>query len=296
VDVGFIGLGVMGQPMALNLARAGVRLVVWNRTVARTEPLRRVGALVAASPAEVFARAPVVVVMLANGEVTDAVLGRGAEAFRANLSGRTLVHMGTTSPGYSQGLEADVRAAGGRYVEAPVSGSRVPAEAGQLVAMVAGEREAVETVRPLLPPMCREAVDCGPVPYALLTKLSVNLFLITMVTGLAEAFHFAQRHGLDPRRLQLVHDSGPMASSVSRGKLLKLITGDFQVQAATADVLYNAQLIAEEARRAGVATPLLDATHALLCEAVSLGYGGADMAAVVRAIETRTDIAPVTRR
>src|SRR5690606_36322552 len=81
VDVGFIGLGVMGQPMALNLARAGVRLVVWNRTVARTEPLRRVGALVAESPAEVFARAPVVVVMLANGEVTDAVLGRGAEAF-----------------------------------------------------------------------------------------------------------------------------------------------------------------------------------------------------------------------
>jgi 3-hydroxyisobutyrate dehydrogenase len=197
--------------------------------------------------------------------------------------------MGTTSPEYSRGLEADVRAAGGEYVEAPVSGSRTPAETGQLVAMLAGEEAAVETVRPLVQPMCRETVACGQVPSALLMKLSVNVFLITMVTGLAEAFHFADRHGLDQGQLLDVLDAGPMASSVSRIKAAKLVARDFDVQASIRDVLMNNQLIADEARGSKVASPLLDVCHALFGETVGLGLGHLDMAAVVRALEARTD-------
>lgn len=284
VTVGFVGLGVMGQPMAVNLARAGVDLVVWNRTPARAEPVRAAGARVATSAAEVFARAEVVFVMLADGAAIDAVLG----VVTADLTERIVVHMGTTSPEYSRGLEARVRARGGSYVEAPVSGSRLPAEAGRLVAMLAGEPGAVETVRPLLAPMCVEAVACGPVPNALLMKLSVNLFLITMVTGLAEAVHFAERHGLDPHTFVSVLDAGPMASFVSRGKARKLVTRDFDVQASLADVLYNNRLVAEAARRARLASPLLDACHTLYGEALALGHGDADMAAVLHAIEART--------
>ena len=93
--------------------------------------------------AEVFERAPVVLAMLANGAAIDATLGRGTAGFAPLVAGRTLVHMGTTAPAYSRGLEADVRAAGGRYVEAPVSGSRGPAQAGELVAMLAGSPDAV---------------------------------------------------------------------------------------------------------------------------------------------------------
>ncbi|HZG03069.1 MAG TPA: NAD(P)-dependent oxidoreductase [Streptomyces sp.] len=289
MDVGFIGLGVMGQPMALNLARAGTPLVVWNRTAARSEPLRAAGATVASSPAEVFRRARVVFLMLADDAATDSALGRGTPEFAARVARRTIVHMGTTSPGYSRGLDADVRAAGGTYVEAPVSGSRKPAEAGQLVAMLAGEREAVEAVRPLLAPMCRETFVCGAVPDALLMKLSVNLFLITMVTGLTEAFHFADRHGLDRRQFLAVLDAGPMASGVSRMKAPKLLARDFAVQAAASDVLKNNRLIAEAARAAGLASPLLDVCHALFGETVEQGHGRSDMVAVLRAIEARTE-------
>jgi 3-hydroxyisobutyrate dehydrogenase len=224
--VGFVGLGVMGQPMAVNLARAGVDLVVWNRTPARSEPVRAAGARVAATAAEVFARADVVFLMLADGPAIDAVLGGVA----ADLTGRVVVHMGTTSPEYSRGLEARVRARGGSYVEAPVSGSRLPAEAGRLVGMLAG----------------------------------------------------------DPVAFVSVLDAGPMASFVSRGKALKLVTRDFDVQASIADVLYNNRLVAEAARRARVASPLLDACHALYGEALALGHGDADMAAVLHAIEART--------
>jgi 3-hydroxyisobutyrate dehydrogenase len=287
MDVGFVGLGVMGQPMARNLARAGLRPLVWNRTHERTDPVVAAGGRLAASPYEVLKGSEVIFLMLADESSTDRVLGRGTAGFE--VAGRTIVHMGTTSPEWSRGLDADVRAAGGSYVEAPVSGSRQPAEAGELVAMLAGDPAARDLVRPLLAPMCRDAVDCGPVPNGLSMKLAVNLYLITMVTGLAEAAHFADRHGLDPDRFVAILDAGPMASKVSRGKLAKLLADDFSVQAACLDVLKNNRLVAEAARRAGIASPLLDASHRLFTEAVALGHGGEDMLAVLRAIEARTD-------
>jgi 3-hydroxyisobutyrate dehydrogenase len=288
MDIGFIGLGLMGQPMAFNLVRAGTALIVWNRSPGKCDALRAAGAKVVGSPAEVFQQARVVILMLADDAAIDSVLARGTAGFEANVAQRAVVHMGTTSPAYSSALEADIRAAGGEYVEAPVSGSRDPAVAGRLVAMLAGRSDIVEEVRPLLQPMCHETIVCGPVPSALLMKLSVNLFLITMVSGLAEAVHFADRHGLDLRRLLHVLDSGPMASGVSRVKALKLVERDFSPQAAIADVLKNNRLIAESARQSGVASPLLDVCHTLFGEAQALGDGRLDMAAVIRAIEVRT--------
>jgi 3-hydroxyisobutyrate dehydrogenase len=248
----------------------------------------RPGAAVAAGPGEVFDRAGVVIVMLASGDAVDSVLGRGAAAFRRHVGGRTIVLMSTVSPEYSRALAADVRAAGGAYVEAPVSGSRGPAEAGELVAMLAGEESDLDRVRPLLQPMCRQTIDCGAAPQALLMKLAVNTFLISMVTGLAEAFHFAGAHGLDAERLRDVLDAGPMASAVSRTKAHKLVAADFEVQASIQDVLTNSRLIVDAARSARLASPLLDACAALYAETADQGYAAADMAAVIRAIETRT--------
>jgi 3-hydroxyisobutyrate dehydrogenase len=148
----------MGQPMALNVARAGIPLVVWNRTPNRSDPLRAFGARVAAAPCEVFEQAPIVILMLADGAAVDEVLGRGTPVLAATVADRTVVHMGTTSPEYSCGLAADIEAVGGHYVEAPVSGSRVPAETGDLVAMLAGDNDVVYRVRPVLSPMCRETL------------------------------------------------------------------------------------------------------------------------------------------
>ena len=108
-EAGFIGLGTMGEPMALNLAKAGTRLAVWNRSIGKCDALRAAGARVAASAAEVFKQAPIVILMLADGAAIDAALGRGTPDFAANVKDRTIVHMGTTSPDYSSRLEADIR-------------------------------------------------------------------------------------------------------------------------------------------------------------------------------------------
>lgn len=288
IKVGFVGTGVMGQPMALNLARH-VEVVAWNRTLDRLGPLSDAGATIARDVAEVFAQCEVVLLMLANAQVVDEVLGRGTPQFPDLVAGRTVVTMGTTAPSYSAGLEVDVLAAGGRYVECPVSGSRQPAQDGTLVAMLAGDAEQLTLVRPLLGPMCRQSFVCGSVPSGLTMKLAVNLYLITLVTGLAETAEYAQRHGLDLAVLRDVLDAGPMASEVSRGKLAKLVAGDLSVQARLADVRYNTDLIAALARSSGTATPLLDVSRQLFLEAEALGHGGLDMLGVLHAITARSD-------
>jgi 3-hydroxyisobutyrate dehydrogenase len=289
MEIGFIGLGAMGQPMALNLARAGTPLTVWNRSAARSGPLRAVGAKVADSLDELFRRTRIVILMLADDAAIDTVLDRNTPTFADKVAGHVIVHMGTTAPAYSRRLESDILAAGGRYVEAPVSGSVKPAEAGELVAMLAGARENVEEVRSLLQPMCRQTFPCGPVPNALLMKLAVNLYLIPMVTGLAEAFHFAGRNGLDLRQLQAVLDAGPMASNVSRVKAAKLAGHDYSVQAAIPDVLKNSRLALAAARASGTAAPLIEVCEALYGEALAEGHARSDMVAVIHAFARRAE-------
>ena len=287
--IGFVGLGVMGQPMALNLAKAGTRLVVWNRSPAAADPLREAGATVAVSVEEVFERTRIVILMLVNETVLDEVLRRGTPDFAKLVAGHIVVSMGSNPPDYSRGLAADILAAGGRYVEAPVSGSRKPAETAQLVALLGGDADTVAGVRPLLAPMCRETILCGPVGNALLMKLTVNLYLCTMLAGLAEASHFAERNGLDLETFQAAIDSGPMASDLTRVKIPKLIARDFSVQAATADAFNSTKLIAEAARAVGMASPVLDVCRTLYGESVELGNGRLDMVSVVAAIEARTE-------
>lgn len=290
-SIGFIGLGSMGEAMALNLVKAGTPLRVWNRSPGKMLPLTRAGAQAARDVDELFRLSEIVILMLTDDKAVDTVLDRGGSAFADRIRGRTIVHMGTTAPDWSLGLEADIRAAGGSYVEAPVSGSRKPAEAGQLVGMLAGDPQAVERVLGLLAPMCRETRVCGAVPNALRMKLAVNVFLIALVTGLAESVNFAARSGLDLDQLVDILGAGPMASDVSRIKVRKLADSDFAVQASISNVLENARLIVEEAHGSGIAAPLLDVCHALYGETLALGHGEADMAAVVRAIEARGGLA-----
>lgn len=297
-SVGFAGLGIMGRPMAANLLASGVDLVVWNRSPGPAADLADLGAAVARDVDDLFARCRVVILMLATEEAIDAVLGRDGSAdgsadspapsrFAARVAGRIVVQMGTVTPGYSRRLADDIAAAGGSYVEAPVSGSRGPATEGTLVAMLAGPPAAVAEIEPLVDAVSAQRFACGDVPAALTMKLAVNTFLITMVTGLAEAFHFAETTGADPRVLRDVLDAGPMASVVSRGKAAKLVDGDLSPQAAIADVLKNATLIEDAARAAGAAHPLMAVCRRLFAETADAGRGGEDMAAVVTALEAR---------
>ncbi|NHI20608.1 GNAT family N-acetyltransferase [Phycicoccus endophyticus] len=284
--VGFVGLGIMGLPMARRLAASGLPLTVWNRTPKEDRELSLADVRDAREVAEVFAQCRTVLLMLRDETAVDDVLGRADGRLATLVAGHTVVNLSTLAPGYSAGLAEEVEQAGGRYVEAPVSGSRRPAEEGTLVAMLAGAPTDVQRVAPLLAPMCAESVSCGPVPSGTTTKLAVNVFLLALVTGLGEAFHFARRCGVDGEVLRSILDSGQMASPISKLKAAKLVADDFDAQAAVTDAHRNAALILREAADRELRTPLSSACEALYAEAVRRGHGSQDMVAVVHAFDT----------
>jgi len=285
--IGFIGLGDMGLPMAGCLADADLRPLVWARRREVAESLVARGAEVATSVDDVFDRADHVVLMLANAEAMDEVLGRGRPDFATRVAGTIVIHMGTTPPGYSEALAADIIAAGGSYVEAPVSGSTGPAATGDLVAMVAGAPRMIETVTDTLAPMCRAVVPCGAVPNALQMKLAVNTYLGGLVTGLFEAFNYARAADLDLVTLSRVLESGPMACDLMRMKLPKLRERDFAPQGSIRQAVNNMSMITEEGARVGVAMPVSEVMLSLAREAFEAGWSDEDMIALEKAIAAR---------
>lgn len=287
--LGFIGLGAMGEAMALRLLGAGRSLVVWNRTPARSLPLLPAGAMVAESLDALFASCDSIILMLANVQAIHDVLGMGAEGSRLGLMadrvrGKTLIQMGTILPEASLRLAQTIGAAGGIYVEAPVSGSRKPAEAGQLVAMVAGPPNVFSTMQELLAPMCRQIVECGEVPRALAMKLSVNVVLVSQVVAFAEAVNLARASGVDLNGMAQVLLGGPMANDLMRVKLPKLLNNDMQAQASIHDVHYNCGLILQAAANLGAATPLVALCERLYQATDEAGYADQDMVAVIHAL------------
>jgi len=227
------------------------------------------------------------VMMLVNPKVTDLVLGRGTEDFTRRVRGHLIISTGSTPPDYSRALARDIRAAGGRFVEAPVSGSRRPAEAGELVALLGGDPIDVAEAEQILKPACRRMIQCGPVGHGLLMKLAVNHYLVISIAALAEAVHFGERNGLDLDVLSTALNSGQLASDITRAKLPKLVAREFSVQAATEDGLANVRLVADVARAIGVATPLLNQSGILYEEALTLGNARLDMSSVIDAFAAR---------
>lgn len=285
MSVGFAGIGIMGAPMAERLLDAGVSLTVWSRRAESCAPLVERGAALAADPDALFAASDTVILMLRDEEATDAVLGRGTPAFARRVAGRRIVVMGTNSPAYSASLDADIRASGGRYIEAPVSGSRVPAEQGRLVLMLAGaDADDVAETSALLAPLGVAAVPCGEVPGALRTKLAVNHYMMAMVAALAEAIVTAEAAGVDPDAMLRVLEASPMDSAIGRVKGAKLVAGDETPQAAIADVVKNCGLSLDAARAAGATTPILELVSGLYTRTAEAGHADADMVAVARVL------------
>lgn len=271
----------MGAPMAARLCAAGVAPVVYNRSSGPAGRLEAIGATVAATPAQLFASCGTIILMLASDEAVDAVLGRGEAEFARRVGRKLTINMGTHSTAFSLALSEDVIAAGGMFVEAPVSGSRGPAEAGELVAMLAGAPDAVARARVVLAPMCSAMVDAGAVPAALSMKLAVNLYLIASVTALAEAAHLARRSNVDLAQFAAVIGSGALGSPVARAKLDKIVREDFSPQAAITDVVKNARLVEALAVDVSAEAPLLSESRRRFEAVAADGLGGTDMAAII---------------
>jgi 2-hydroxy-3-oxopropionate reductase len=283
--VGFVGLGVMGRPMARNLVRAGHRVVVWNRSAGPAAELAAAGATVARTPAELAAAAPVVLTMLPDLPQVEEVLRRDDGLLAGMHQGSVLVVMGTVSPVAVRALGARLEPAGVAVVDAPVSGGDVGAEQATLSIMVGGRAEDVTRVRPYLEAMGTTVDHLGPLGAGQLAKACNQIVVAATLTALSEALVLARRGGLDPQRVFAVLGGGLAASRVLEVKGPKLLGGDFRPGGAAAFQHKDLGFALAAAREEGVALPLTALVDQLYGAARWNGFGDDDHSVVVRVIE-----------
>ena len=198
----FLGLGLMGAPMARRLLAAGHDVTVWNRSAAKAEPLREAGARIAATPAEAAAEAGIVFLNLMDAAATESVCfapGGIAEAPRAD---RVVVDHSSIPPERTRAIAARLHAANGtRWVDAPVSGGTRGAQDGTLAVMAGGEAADVERIRPHVAAMARNLTHMGPLGAGQTAKLCNQIISGSLMAVIAEAVRLAQNAGIDAARL-----------------------------------------------------------------------------------------------
>ncbi|KAF5659383.1 gamma hydroxybutyrate dehydrogenase [Fusarium circinatum] len=238
----------MGTPMALNLRRQ-FPVTVWNRNTAKCAPLFEVGAEAAKTPSAVIEKSDVIFTMLFDGRAIQSMIdSEPNDKFMKAMRGKTLINTSSVSVDFSHKLAQQVQDAGGKFVEMPVSGSKGPAEQGQLVGMMAGDPEVAEQIRPVVKPITTAAIYCGPIGSGLKAKYSINLFLVSVTTGLAESLNLARAQGLDLEAFGQVLNSSPLASAYSKVKIAKILNGDWTPQAAVKDCYNSTELIKSAAQ------------------------------------------------
>jgi 3-hydroxyisobutyrate dehydrogenase len=276
--VAVIGAGIMGSAMTRNLIAAGLNTTVWDRSASATGPLADAGAVVAASAPDAVTDAGVVITMLPTADVLDSVIFDGGvtDAF---ADGCVWAQMGTI------GVEATLRTRdrlaarrpGVMFVDAPVSGSKGPAEQGQLLILASGPAAAADVVRPVFDVLGRKTVWLGEAGKGSQMKLVVNAYMSILIEGVAETLELADRFDIGHQQLAEVIENGPLDAPIADAKLHKMDQGDFAAEFPLEWALKDVDLAIAAAR--GDAPPLLAALSSQWHAAVAAGHGRQDISA-----------------
>jgi 3-hydroxyisobutyrate dehydrogenase len=284
--VAFCGLGIMGGPMAANLARAGFELSVYTRTTEKAERFAAEhGARAAATPREAAEGASVVITMVPDApEVEEVLLGEQG-AVHGLADGALAIDMSTIAPTAARAIAERLADDGVHFLEAPVSGSRPKAEDGTLTIMVGGAPEDFERARPVFEAMGERIIHVGPQGHAQLTKLLTNTMGAIHAAALAESVLAVERAGINPDAFLEVA-SGSAANSYVLGlKGRPMFERDFTPLFKLEHMLKDVRHCLEEARLLGVELRLGSLAETLYAKAAEEGHGGEDFAAVIRALE-----------
>jgi 3-hydroxyisobutyrate dehydrogenase len=280
--VAVLGTGIMGSAMVRNLVAAGLPTTVWDRSAAVTAPLAAAGAVVAASAPDAISDAQVVITMLPDAEVVESVMFSGGPPPFA--PGAVWAQMGTIGVSATAGLAARL----GRvrpdvtFVDAPVSGSKGPAEAGQLLILASGPAAAESIVAPAFAAIGRKTVWLGAAGQGSRMKLVVNSYLSFLIEGVAEALELGHRLGIDPAGLDAVLEGGPLDTPLADAKLHKIASGDFTPEFPLEWALKDVDLAIGAAD--GGSLPMLAALSRQWHRAVEAGYGRSDVSAASLAL------------
>jgi len=286
--VALIGLGLMGTGMARRLLGAGFPLTVYNRNRERAAPLGAEGAHVAASPREAAARADVVLGMVADDAASRAVWLGDEGALSGAARGTVLVECGTLTVGWIEELARAAAVAGCALLDAPVTGSKVHAASGELVFLVGGSADALETARPALAVMSRAIVHVGATGSGALLKLINNFLCGVQAASLAEAIALIERSGLDRTKSLEVLNNGapgsPLVKTLSARMTARDYTPNFLLRLAAKDMRYALG----EGRRRGLSLSTVGPVLELYERAMAGGHGEEDFSALVEPLREAT--------
>jgi 3-hydroxyisobutyrate dehydrogenase len=286
MKLGFLGTGLMGQPMVQKLLEAKLPVIAYNRTAAKLQSLRDAGAIIADSPAAAIRATDAVIVMLTDAQAIQQVL-LSAES-RSALAGRTVISMSTISPSQSQEIAEAVMMAGGEYLEAPVLGSILEAKEGKLQVMVGSSEPQFQQWLTVLKNFGPEPLWIGPVGTATALKLALNQLIASLMAAFSLSLGFVQRQGVDVEKfLQILRDSVLYAPTFDR-KLPRLRDRNFaHPNFPTKHLLKDTDLFLSQAKEVGLNVNSLGGTRDILQKAIDLGLAEADYSAMFAAINPK---------
>ena len=280
--VSFLGLGVMGFPMAGHLAAAGHVVTVYNRTAARAESwVEKHGGASAATPAEAAKGSDVVFCCVGNDADVRAVTTDVHGAFSAMKAGAVFVDHTTDSAEVARELDAAATKAGFAFLDAPVSGGQAGAESGKLTVMCGGDEAAYAAAEPLIGSYAKACRLMGPAGAGQLTKMVNQLCIAGIVQGLSEGLHFALKAGLDPEAVIAVISKGAAQSWQMENRWKTMVEGVFDHGFAVNWMRKDLAICLDEARRNGAALPLAAMVDQFYAEIQAMGGGRWDTSALL---------------
>lgn len=289
MNIGFLGLGIMGSRMAANLITAGHTLSVWNRSVEKAESLQALGAQVTASPAEAVAEKDVVISMLSNPEaVEQTALGPGGFLDRMK-AGALWMDSSTVNPTFTHRMAEEAKQRNIHFVDAPVSGSKEAAGKGQLLFMVGADEEDLNLLRPLLEVMGRGYVHVGPVGMGASLKMVNNMMVAEAYLAFIEGMLLAETQGISRERFFEIF-TGPSAAVVAPlalGKRAKIETGDYTADFPLQWMQKDLHLASVTAYEQGLALPSANAAKEVFMLAERAGLGEEDFSAVLKLLSQK---------
>jgi 3-hydroxyisobutyrate dehydrogenase-like beta-hydroxyacid dehydrogenase len=283
--VGFIGLGTMGKPMAMNIHKAGYNLHVFNRSSEKTKPFQDRDIPVHDTPKELAENSEVIILMVTGPEAVKKVVLAENGIVEGLQPGTIVINMSTIAHETTMGAADIIESAEGKFLDVPVSGTKKPAEDGTLVILAGGEEQLIQEVTPLLNTMGKQIIHCGDVGQATNMKLMINLLLGSMMQGFSEALTFGEKAGLDFDKMMDTIDAGGLSSLFynAKGNLIK--EGDYTKNFAAELLHKDLSLVLDEAGKHGVSLPQTAAAREVLNSAKAFGFGDEDMAAVYKTMK-----------
>jgi len=283
--VGFIGLGIMGRPMAKNLLRAGFPLVVHNRSRAAVDELVQLGAKAAASPREVAPLVDVIITMLPNSPDVELV-ALGQDGLREGVRhGQLFIDMSTINPIVSQKIAQEMSSSGVAMVDAPVSGGEKGAIEAALSIMAGGEAEAFERALPIFQALGKTITHMGPLGAGGFTKLANQIIVAINLSAIGEALVFGAKAGVDPEKMIRALSGGLAGSKCLDQKSEKILTGDFAPGFKIDLHFKDLNLIHDAAQSVGAPVPIAAFVEQLFAALRVRGRGGLDHSGVITLFE-----------